>query len=352
MPKDDKVHLFLAETVTRSRDLENEIFKYDQIFNTNIRDDYNLKFATYQSAYRWRGREFGLVICDEIHDQLTPKYALFHIYNMYDAVLGLSATIERDTKYELEDGVTITKGIILDKVSPVCFTYTTEDARRDDTSRELEIIVITGKLEDEEKTIKAGSAKRSFMQTERAYYDYWEKRMSENHYEEDFKKRDIIRQACFRHINKAIHESRYKQEYTKQLLNSLGGKTIVFANSIDSLLGVTDNVVSSRNKKAKNDKIIDDFNSGKSNVIGSFKKLEQGANLDGLENVIIMSYYSKSGKIIQRIGRLRESGTVGRVFIYVTENTREGDWFNKVIESYEGFNVKMFSNINEYLKNK
>lgn len=65
MPKDDKLHLFLAEQVDRQTDLIKDIVKYNKIFNRDVLNDYNLQFQCYQTTYRWKDREFGLVIADE-----------------------------------------------------------------------------------------------------------------------------------------------------------------------------------------------------------------------------------------------------------------------------------------------
>jgi len=81
MPKNKDVHLFLAEVTDRKKDLWDDIIKYDSIFNTNTLQDYNLKFKTYQSAYKLEGYEFGLVGADEIHNSLTPEYSKFYFNN-------------------------------------------------------------------------------------------------------------------------------------------------------------------------------------------------------------------------------------------------------------------------------
>jgi superfamily II DNA or RNA helicase len=58
------LHLFLAEVKTREKDLEEQIIKYNEIFGTDLRKDYQIKFACYQAAYRWKNKSFGLVIAD------------------------------------------------------------------------------------------------------------------------------------------------------------------------------------------------------------------------------------------------------------------------------------------------
>lgn len=351
MPKDNAIeHVFLAETTTREHDLNKEIKKYNEIFNKDIRKDYNLTFETYQSAFRWKGRKLGLVICDEVQDQMTPKYALFHRYNSYEALLCLSATVDRDTEYVLDNGVTITKGFLLDKLCPVCFTYSVEEAIRDNTTRNLVINVIEGYLDYENKTISIGKGKKQFKQTEREFYDYWEKRFQDNIHEEDYEKRQRMMQIIFNKLTGTIYNAEYKVRYARKILDTLKSKSIIFGNSLDSLLKITPNVISSRNKDDKNSKIISDFEKDNIQEIGSFKKLEQGANLPKLDNVIVTSYYSKPHKLIQRIGRLRNDDKVGVVFIFLTRGTREETWYTTMIENYRDETINIYSDINEYLK--
>jgi len=82
--------------------------------------------------------------------------------------------------------------------------------------------------------------------------------------------------------------------------------------------------------------------------------LKQGANLKGADNVIMMSYYSSSIDMIQRIGRLRKNGNKkGNVFIFVTVGTQEEKWFKKMTETIpmEEFNVISHLDIDSFIKN-
>jgi superfamily II DNA or RNA helicase len=141
MDKDDTIHLFLAETTERKKDLLNDIKKFNQLFNCDVVNDYNLKFYCYQTVYKWKDRQFGLIIADEIHDSLSPKYSEFYFNNKYKAVLGLSATVDRKTKYE-ENGNVFSKGQLLDKIAPSIFKYTIGKGQNEGVSRKLNIYVI------------------------------------------------------------------------------------------------------------------------------------------------------------------------------------------------------------------
>lgn len=355
IPKDNKIHLFLAETVDRETDLKKDVEKYNKIFGRDVFKDYNLEFYCYQTVYKWRDRSFGLVIADEIHDSLSLEYCKFYRYNKYDAIIGLSATVQLTTKYVLASGRVITKEDILNKVAPICFSYKLSDAKDEGTSRNLNIYVVKHSLDNNDKYVAAGSVKKRFFQTEKASYLYWDKRYKQSFFlpedtQEDYEKKQNIIRASVRKRTDILYNMKSKINVVKKLLNNIDGKTIIFGNSIDCLLKITPNVVSSRNKADENKRIRDAFDKGKLNRIASFKKLKQGANLEELDNVIIMSYYSTNLDLIQRIGRLRDNGKIGNVIILLTEDTQEEAWYTKMIEEAKNFNIIQCPDIDYCIK--
>ena len=350
MDKNDLTHVFLAETTERKKDLLNDIKLYNKLFNVDVTNDYNLKFYCYQTAYKWKDKEFGLVIGDECHDSLSPKYSQFYFNNKYQAFIGLSATIDRKTKYE-ENGQIFTKGDILDKIAPVVFKYSINEAQKDNVSRKLNIYVINHQLEDVEKTVKAGNLKKSFLQTEKASYDYWDKEHKRSWFIEDQELKALKIRITSHKRSNLLFNLPSKVNIIKQLINTINGKTIIFGNSLDALLKITPNVVSSRNTDDKNNYIRDQFDKNLIQTIGSFKKLRQGANLKDLDNCILHSYYSSEVHAIQQWGRLRQNGDkVGNVFIILTTGTQEEVWFQKMMENMNDFTIINCSDINDCIK--
>jgi len=346
MPKDGKVHLFLAEQTDRVKDLRDDILKYNKLFDRDVLNDYNLQFHCYQTVYKWKDKDFGLIISDEIHDSLSPAYSRFYFNNTYDAIIGLSATITRSTRYETDDGF-YTKGQLLDKIAPVCYTYSVDDGQRDGTSRELDVYVIYNQLDTERKVIKSGNAKKVFYQTEKAAYDYWDKEHKRSWFILDEEKKQLKIRITSHKRSSILYNLESKIDITKQLLAHLDGKTIIFGNSLDSLHKVTPNVISSKNKDVDNERLRNNFDADKISTIGSFKKLKQGANLNNLDNCVIMSYYSTDKDFIQRIGRLRNDGTVGNVFILLTKNTQEEKWFDKIFQNINNLNIIYCNDVND-----
>jgi len=351
MPRNDgKLHLFLAETVDRERDLLKDILLYNQIFKRDVFYDYNLDFHCYQTVFKWTGFHFGLVIADECHDSLSEAYSLFYKHNTYDALLGLSAKIDRSTKYTI-DGVIITKGELLDKIMPIIFTYSLEDGLNDGLSRKLNIHIIFHELDDVVKNVKAGSLKKPFYQTEQASYNYWNNQhvLAWHELNQEEKERKI-RLTSYRR-SRLLFELPSKVRVVNKILTKIIGPTLLFGNSINALKQVTPNVITSKLKQEENDEIRNNFEKGIIWLIGSFKKLKQGANLTKLDNIILMSYYSTEKDIIQRFGRLRTNEDKdGNVFIILTKNTQEEIWFNKMMRGTDKYNKIYYENINEFLE--
>lgn len=371
MPKGEKdtIHLFLAESTEREKDLVEEIKKFNALFDVNVLEDYNLQFHCYQTVYKWQKCKFGLVCCDEIHDQLSPAYIKFHLNNKCEAILGLSAKINGYINYSLKrepelhmyfGQSLVTKLDILNKVAPICFRYTTDDGQKDGTSRKLNIYVIKNKLDDKYRNIKAGNAKNYFYQTEADAYKYatslLEKAVNleikEKETIQDYEQRKEARvlAALFKR-NNLLYSLYSKKLIVDNLVFRLKGKSIIFGNNLDALeLIIPGRVLSSKNYDKENDLIRKCFDEGKIRVIGSFKKIKQGANLNEVDNCIIKDYYSSEVDFIQRVGRLRENkGKVGHVFVIVTEGTQEVSWFNKMVANSKEYNYILCENFKEAL---
>lgn len=346
-PKGSSV-VFLAEVGQREVDVLQDMHKYKMKFGVDILNDYEFTFACYQSAYKWTNRHYNLIIADEIHDSLTPQYFKFYENNFCCNIIGLSATIDRDTKYNNK----ITKGEMLDAISPVCFTYGLDASIKNKTSRKLNVYVINHELESIKRECLAGTKLKPFYTTEEKNYKYWEKaflkaaslELPECNNLEDYriaeknKEMMILRSSNAR--AKILYNLPSKIKATKRLISILKGKTIVFSNSIDSLLLVTKHVVSSKNNKETNTRIRELFDNDEITEVGSFKMLKQGANLKGAKNVITMSYYSKEKDIIQRVGRLRKDGSIiGSVFIFRTRDTQEEIWFERMMSNISELNI-------------
>ena len=173
--------LILAETQLRENTINEDADKFEKLYNIHPFTNKNVVFMCYQSAYKYSLEDVfnndlpTLVICDEIHEMLTPVYFRFAKYNLINkdlAILGLSATIDRKTKYYYEDGTEYKKPDLLNQFAPVCYTYGVNQGQEDQTARQLKIYIINHKLNEFNRNIEAGATGNKFMTTEKKNYDY------------------------------------------------------------------------------------------------------------------------------------------------------------------------------------
>lgn len=352
MPRGDgKVHLFLAETEARLKDLNKDIEKYFELFKFDIRKHYRLVFRCYQGMSDVKDVDLGLVIADEIHMSLTPVYSKFFYNNNIDAIVGLSATIDNDTSYTMDDGLVRTKGDMLNQIAPICYSYTMKQALEDDIGRKVNVYVVRLNLNDQDKIIKSGSPKKTFYQTEKAKYEYCNKSYNRSFYSGSAITRDILIRSSYLRRAEVLYNSPTRISETIKLIKGIPGKSIVFSNSLDAVIKVTPNTVSSKNTADQNEAIRDAFDNDLISTIGSYKMLRQGANLVGIDNAILMSYFGSKTHITQQIGRLRKNmDKIGRIVIFVANETYEEDVLVKVLNNIPYEKIFTFDTVEEVLK--
>jgi superfamily II DNA or RNA helicase len=327
--------LFLAETTMREQNIMEDMEKFKSMFNYDIKAHHKIHFACYQSVYKQVGTYYDMVVADEIHDSLTPKYYNYYLNNKYTHLLGLSATIDKKTKYQDEVGNEYTKIDMLNNIAPIAATYTIQDGQNDNTSRKLKLIIIEHQLDNSMKSIATKFTKNgqqhTFMQTEQQAYNYADMRLRESLFSRN--RNEFLIRYWSNVRNNLLYSLPSKTRSVIKLLtiNNLQ-RNIIFGNNIEELSKICP-TVSSKNSAITNKILIKEFNAGNIDTIGSFKMLKQGVNLTGLNNVIFHSYYSIEKDFIQRVGRLRKSEDVGNVFIFVTRNTQEEVWFSKMTEN-------------------
>lgn len=368
--QNDTFHVFLAEQIDRKKDLDVDIKKFNEIFDRDILKEYNLQFNTYQSARNWSGYSLGLVCCDEVHEVMSRENCKFFLNNTYEAILGLTAKFDGSQSYNITSNnmlqkkfgkIIITKQELLNAFCPIVFSYNITQGQKEGTARKLNIFIIEHALNSVDKNVLAGSSSRPFWQSESANYFYLTTLYNNAINLVPKADEDLIKftnrqnLAIMMAINKRkkfLHTLPSKRNICRELVNSLTGQTVLFGNELLELEKITPNVVSSKKTDEENNRIRDLFDEGVIKLIGSFKKLKQGANLSQLDNCIMHSYYGIELDFIQRVGRLREnSGKDGNVFIVVAKNTQEEVWLNAMLENSGGFNIQRM-NIHKFMLDK
>jgi superfamily II DNA or RNA helicase len=303
---------------------------------------FDWRFYCYQSLPI---EERQLDIYDEIHDALTPKY-MQNIKLGAKYKIGLSATIPKNynifradldyksvnkvhsSKSELESGDIsfINKGQLLDKLCPIVYVYTLEQGITEGLLSPFKTYIIEHTLDTLDKSILIWKSKGEFGSES----DYYHKRARlKQNYNLPF----FMKQRLGKEMTLLLYELPSKTKLVKNLLETISGKTIIFGTRLEQLKLITDNVVEGKNFN----ELVAKFNEGSIKTIASSKKLKQGITLEGIENCIIVSYFSTFSDIIQQLGRIVRfvEGKVAKLYIIVTLNTFEEKWFGEMQNMYD-----------------
>lgn len=342
--------LFKAE---RSNRWENTVVpeanKFESITGKNPLKDFNIEFYTYQANVVKYAK---LIVYDEIHDNLTQgRYTQLTEPICYK--LGLTGTPNENlyvfpdqavpklymSQEQLENKqITFqtTKGDILKMFCPIVYTKHEEELIDLEVLSPFETVVILHDLDD--STVNCEITK-TWKVNEKVWWqkrkEYIQKLFAQAYSLEDTEwrqKKSLIYQAdLIRKVkmSKFLYNLKSKIPVVKQVLNLLTTPTILFGVEKEILWNFTDNVVDDKKDAVR---LVTQFNNGEIDLIATSKALQQGVTLRGLENIVLVSFQSSSGQLIQTIGRVirKVEGKVGRLYIIVTKETYEERWFEEM----------------------
>jgi len=346
--------LILTPTETiRDKSWKDEFYKWDEgeVFEECV------KCVCIQTAYKWIGHTFNLVIADEIHNYMSPEYYNFFSNNRYEKILGLTAYVDK-IKLRLLSGV-----------CPIIDKITTNNAEELGLISPFKLYNVPIKLTSTELA-DYEKADNTF----NSLFPYFNKDlkimfacMNKDKYDTFLRgKGEILDNTnssypfiCNSAMNKRkniIYNAQAKLNAVKLISNmNLERKAIIFSQTIEFADKVTDqldNCVSFHSKvsKKKRTENLDLLKSGKSITrISTAKALNEGMNVPDISMAIIASGTSKTKDMIQRIGRTVrwEDGKQAVIYRIYVENSQEEKW---IASSQEDYNVELI-NINEYEDN-
>lgn len=317
--------LFLSEETGREKDIRQAAKDFKKIFGKNPFKDFDIQFHCYQTAYKWINKKFLFVCADEIHDSMTPAYAKFYKYNKMEYLLGLTATPNETTEYELKKGnrtVKFTKEDLYKKYCPIVYRYNIEEAQEDKTTREIVTYILLNELDSKEKKYKQGGK----LYTEEELYKKYE---AEASYYRHIKAPARMRKALGIEVADFLHNLESKTLLAKDLVTELektGKSTLIFGERISAITYITPNIPTGEKTTEENEEILENFTNRHFNTLGSVKKLRQGKNIERhIDNIVLHSYSQSKGALVQRIGRARLSSEKVHLFVIATKGTKEPD---------------------------
>ena len=275
----------------------------------------NATFSTYLSLNKHNPNDFDAVYFDEVHSLLDSHRSFLD--NYAGRVLGLTGTPPKHKNSE--------KGRIVSEYCPVVFTFKADDAIESGIINDYQIIVHEVSLSTE-KNYKVETKNKSFLTSEALNYGYWGTRIDiasgQPH---------ILRVMRM----KAMMEYPSKERYAKELLKSINSKCIVFANTQDQADRMCTHSYHSNNSDSEEN--LQDFKSGNITKLSCVLQLNEGVNISGLKQGIIMHAYGNERKASQRIGRLLRLNPDDKAIVHILcyMGTVDEKWVKEALEDFD-----------------
>ena len=338
--------------------------------------EHNVEIQCIQTAYKFIGHHYDLVIADEVHNYLPEvtnkdfQHFKFFQHNTYDKILALSASIETKLKPRLWG------------IAPIVHTITTTDALKLGLISSFEVFNVGLELSEVER-IGYDEASNTFNETFDIFKDGRGYRNIQilfkclspgffKHYcslqgygPEEYNMMKSWPNKCKNALNARkdiLYRAGCKQfaigEIVKIFPDRRGiifSQSINFVEDVKATLDMIDPEISHSyhskiTKKVRKER-MDDFNdlSTKSRIIISASALNEGVNLENISLAVIAAGTSKEKDFIQRLGRtvrLEEDKKAIMIRLYI-KDSQEEKWLES---SQENFRGKFLNSIDE-LKN-
>lgn len=293
----------------------------------------NLEIICYASVPKYQGKQYDLVIFDEVH-HLTDRSGMIFTNNLMNYVLGLSAT----PPHAKNDPF---KHALIRQFCPVVFIYSLDQGVEDGVIADYEIIVIIEPLDNINKVIPGGTKAKPFLTTEYAQYNHLSaivkraQSMPQGPHKENALKFSMLKRTRF------VYDLPSKTALAKVLLSKLPAEAriLTFCGGIEQsreLFG--QDVYNSKDKKL--DK-LQHFKDLKIKRLGVVNAVDEGHNIPELDIAVIVQANSSNRTIVQRIGRVlrQREGHKGLIFILCSQGTQDESWIKKALEEFDSQKV-------------
>tara|TARA_R110001592_G_scaffold129419_2_gene341914 strand:- start:1912 stop:3087 length:1176 start_codon:yes stop_codon:yes gene_type:complete len=301
----------------------------------------NVDILCYQSAYKLAGEHYDIVLCDEVHLGLSPKYREFFNNNTYDKLLCMTATLPEEKEYEE----------LLNDLAPTVYSISLDDCVAKGIVAPYKIyckpLSLTGTEKIEYKKVNNSFVYYKYQLGQFDAFDQAKFIMGNKNAHPSDKKSAVMFYRAIRERKKIVDFASNKiTEFQKLVLNNMGNKILAFSGANDftdqmcaSVSPLSDTYHSKKTKKQK-EKALADFKAGNINVLCSTKALNQGLDIPDANVGIICGITSKSLSMIQRVGRLIrfQEGKVGEIYILYVENSQEEKWLKSATKSLNNVN--------------
>ena len=325
--------LIVVPTIALLRQWKQEFEKYTDekigVFHGEKKDVQRITIGSQNSLWGKRLKECNLLIWDEAHRAQSFNNTEFLIYNNFKKILGLSATPERDDENHNDYFL---------KIAPIIYRYTQEQAVKDGVISDFDIINIPVPFSDEEfeRYQKWDQIARKALS--QFIYNY-QQMMKASKKGDRVAKEGVFavnrrKEKIFRSTNK-VTKAISLIDQNKHHRIFVFDESVYLVDKLESLLyerGILVGKYHSKMKKARKEKLLQDFSDGKINVMLSCNALEEGIDVAKGDMAIIVNGTSVKRRFIQRIGRVlrkAEGKEKAKIYQLYVPATKDEDWMKK-----------------------
>ncbi len=273
----------------------------------------HITLVTYISLCK-KDLDWDCIYIDESHN-LLPTHGKW-LSNYKGKILGLTGTPPNEQnrqKYEL-----------MEEFYPIRYSYMIDDAIEEGILNDYKIILHPLEL-DIKKTLQIKTKKgAAWVTSEKATYDYWSNKVANANPGKEKQIVSIMRM-------KEMQKFPSKDVLAKKLLYSTDNKVILFANTQEQADSFGVKTYHSNNPDSETNLLL--LKSGEITKLACVNQLNQGVNITGLKEIIIMHTYSNNHKAIQKVGRCvrlnpDEEATIN---ILMYRNTIDETWVEQAL---------------------
>ena len=293
-----------------------------------------LEVICYQSAYKLKNEHYDIVVCDEVHMGLSPKYRRFFENNTYEALLCMTATMPEEPEY----------CTMLQQLAPTNYRISLDECVSLGLVSPYEIHCIPVELTKKER--------KDYIDINNKFV-YWSYQLGPSAFDEakrvlasstappEMKNAAAQFYNSIRKRKKIVDFAQSKKTALKKIVKKAkGDKILVFsgANAFTDLLAKAtepnSTVYHSKKTKKQRDLAIKEFKDGTKTVLCSTKALNQGFDVPDAGIGVICGLTSKSLSMVQRVGRLIrfQEGKVGIIYILYVKDSQEEKWLNSSVK--------------------
>lgn len=326
-PEFQKILLIVPTKKLRDTNWYKEFEKWGRL------DDYNkLERSCYVSANKIHNQVYDLVIMDEGHN-ITENNIKFFEQNVVKHKMVLTATVPKtEVKSDLIRSLNL---------FPV-YTVTLDEAVEWELVSPYSIKIIGVDLNNTDKYIVGGNARKRFFQTEAAAYDYITKQINELS-DIDVKTPSVkkrLEMMIFKRL-RLIYDLKTKTIAADWLLKNyipITTRTLIFCGSISQADQLNDYRFHSKTDSEGYDKFVAEEVARLSCV----NALNEGHNLPNVDNALVVQLNSKDLNLIQRCGRTvrYRNGHIAEILILVAKNTVDINWARSALKGFDHNNIE------------